>query len=95
MVLPQQSQTYNPSQYEDICTGTYVTRTTTAGTVRGVLVREPGGGAAPDTLPHPMAGTVEGDAWVDDGGCVSAPITVYVRAGEVVTVRVECGSSIG
>ncbi|MGD0876027.1 MAG: hypothetical protein ABSA14_13725 [Acidimicrobiales bacterium] len=58
MVLPQQSQTYNPSQYEDICTGTYVTRTTTAGTVRGVLVREPGGGAAPDTLPHPMAGTV-------------------------------------
>jgi hypothetical protein len=28
-------------------------------------------------------------------GCVSAPITVHVRAGEVVTVKVKCGSSIG
>jgi hypothetical protein len=95
-------------------------------TIRGVLLQEPGGGAAPGTLPHPMAGivliefnyldalkaiimtvgtngrfsrsVVPGTYTVVPGqktGCLSTPVTIHVRAGKVVTVAVNCGSSIG
>jgi hypothetical protein len=96
------------------------------GTIRGFLLSEPGGGAAPGAMPRPMAGTVliefnnldalvamivtvgtsgrfsrfvaPGTCTVVPGrktGCISAPITVHVRPGRVVTVKVKCRSSIG
>ena len=96
--FPQHGQKFDPNGYEDICAGTYVLGMVATGTIRGVLLREPGAGAAAG-LPHPMAGTVLVE-WNDTGAPVVVTMTVgsngrFSRSMVPGTYKVTPGARMG